>query len=159
MNKQYLIITFDSNPDFGNANSWPETFTSDWKQYYKEHQTDIDWFEVYEYDGKEFKCIKKVDEPLDEGMALYYWTSEQMNDYDNLDSPPIVEQKWPNTTRKSKLPQIVKQMITQTTYDFEGEEDTPDDCLTNLGHITWYDKDGNYWVYGEYRDTHFNVGY
>lgn len=138
------------------ADREPMTITDDWKKWYENNLIDYD-FEVYEYDeeSKEFNLIKEYDAPMREGMALYYWE----NDEDTVTCPPIIIKEFSNRTRDDEVPQIVYDTINRDgAWGYYGHEGPNDDLITS-GHINWYDKNHRYYVYGEYTDNHYSLGY
>jgi len=150
MSNLYLIMECENNDFDGEVT--PRAITKDWKKYYKENKDDLGYFEVYCWNGHKFKQVKDRDCSMDEGMALYYWTKEEMErDINELPDIPHVVKKWKGATRQDEVPEEV--------LSWEDRTDNWDDWLLNCGTITWYDDEENYWVYGEYHDGHFSTGF
>ena len=146
----YLIMRCDELYDQYDcdADRTPIAIVEDWKDWAKNHVTDYN-YEVWQYDGNEFSCIKEYDEPLEEGMALYYWERQE----DPEENLPHVIEKYPNATRHTKIPALVKKYLTNDNmHDI-------DDSLKTCGYITWYDENANYYAYGEYWDNNYLLGY
>ena len=104
-------------------------------------------FDVYELQkNNTFKLVKDYETPMEWGMALYYWNK----DADCEDVKPTVIKKWIRRTRRECVPKKVKQTM------LNGSE--IDDSLKGCGTISWF-KDHKYYVYGEYQDNFYSVGY
>lgn len=157
MSNLYLIMECVSGDLYGDVT--PRAITKDWKKYYEQNKDNLGFFEVYRWDGKEFKLIKKTDCFMDSGMALYYWTKEEMDrDIDELPDIPHIVKEWKGATRRNEVPEEVL-LWKDRTYDWDGEKAEWEDDLSNCGTIAWYDNEGNYWVYGEYHDRSFSTGF
>ena len=102
-------------------------------------------YEIYECTNTQCKKIKNYDDYDDEGTALYYWKSDE----DESVAPTIIY-KYPNKTRKNKIPSEVKAYI-KKGYDI-------DNSLSNCGTIAFF-IDDCYYVYGEYYGHHYPTGY
>lgn len=151
----YLIMRCDELGDQYecDADRTPITLVENWKDWAKNHTPDYA-YEVWQYnnDGT-FSCIKDYND-VEEGMALYYWDEDE----DPEENRPHIIANFPSTTRKSTIPSIVKQTIKKGAYTWNGKTGVDND-LSNCGHITWYNKEKRYYVYGEYRGNHYIVGY
>ena len=152
----YLIMRCDELGDQYecDANRTPIAIVENWKDWVNNHLTDY-YYEVWQYDNDgNFSCIKEYNESLTEGMALYYWNK---NEDPDEDSPHIVTM-FPFFTRYSAVPSVVKQYIKKGAYTCDDEKGV-DNNLISCGYITWYNKNNRYYVYGEYRDNHYSLGY
>ena len=151
----YLIMKCDELGDQYecDANREPITLVDDWEKWF--YDTNPEYrFEVYEFNNDEFTLIKEYDNPMDSGMAFYYWTAEQMEDEEM--SKPTVIQKWRNANRDTSVPESVKKAFDKGNDD----ELTFEDFLLELkcgGAVGW-NYDGKWWVYGEYRDHFYDWG-
>ena len=102
-------------------------------------------------DDNTLTLVKSADIGTCEGMALYYWKEDE----DPEDVEPTVIKKYPNKTRRDAVPKFVKNK-------FKTLSDTDDDLgrdVRSCGYTTGFDDDNNYWVYGEYRDNEYELGY
>jgi hypothetical protein len=106
-------------------------------------------FEAYRInDDNTFTLVKNYDTPLEFGMALYSWDKKS----DPEEVKPKVAKKWRGYTRDNPVPKkAVKEMSHKGVTEL-------DDDLSNGGTITWF-CDGRYWVYGEYFDSSYSLGY
>ena len=140
------------------ADREPITLTEDWKSWIEKTNPDYQ-FEIYEFQNSEFELIKGYDVPMEEGMALYYWTKEDMEMEDLVYIKPTVIQKWENKGRNEKIPQSV---LNIKKTDCEGAEPTEEEFrieVRSCGGSGWYDENENWWVYGEYFDNRYTYGF
>lgn len=144
---QYLIMRCDYlNDQYEcDADRTPITITANYELWLEKNDPDYN-YEVYEFINGEFKKIE-----LESGMALYYWGKDA--DIDS-EKPNIIE-KFKDYSRDYAIPESVKEYIELTVFDGSDY----DDSLSNCGYITWYDKDMNYYVYGEYYGNNYDYGY
>ena len=148
----YLIMKCDQLADQYecDVDRTPIALTSDWQTWVKENKPDY-LFEVWEYDiNNQFTCIKDYEDPMEQGMALYYWAPDE---YIHWDSPHVVV-KFPNYNRESPIPDIVIKRISTNT-----EKSEVYNRLESRGFIKWYDNEDNYYVYGEYEDDNYLTGF
>lgn len=104
-------------------------------------------FDVYALkDDNTFELVKDYETPMDWGMALYYW---QISD-DCQKMEPTIIQKWRYRTRDEHAPKKAKQAMIKGTDIF--------DDLNGSGAISWC-KGKYYYVYGEYQDNFYSLGY
>ena len=151
----YLIVKCEElNDQYEcDADRTPITLTENWGAWFSEVTPDYA-FEVYELRDNEFVRIKDYDTPIESGMALYYWTSEQMNS--NAMGKPTVVQKWKNATRNKSMP---KQIYARAKKFYVGTDAQMKHGLTNCGYVAWEDDKENWWVYGEYYDSMYTTGF
>lgn len=90
--------------------------------------------------------IKVYDEPYESGMALYYW-ADRLDPQENL---PTIVFKYPHYNRNTPIPPEVKRVLDTL--------ENVDACLDSCGSISGC-KNEDYYVYGEYMDDYFNLGY
>lgn len=136
---QYLIIKCEELGDQWecDANRTPITITNNWEEWAKKENPDY-LFEVYSYSNNHFKCIKEYDEVMESGMCLAYYPNDE-------DEEPTPIKKYPNLSRKSKVPkEVSKQIVKDENYD---------DSLHNCGYISWY-KNNILYCYTEYDNNH-----
>ena len=159
--EKYLVM--DCGNEYDNYEASPVTMTNDWKKWYDENKPNYR-FAVYEYNEQTnaFEIVKDSDDPLEEGMAFYYWKPDE----DPECFPPHIIKKWPGRTRKMKIPNEVlnwegKRWGDDWDIEFEKAE------LRMGGAFRWTAREwksedefveGNYYVYGEYEDNKFTVG-
>jgi hypothetical protein len=147
----YLIMKCEELGDQWecDASRIPITLTKDWKKWVEEHNPDYR-YEVYQCDDEgDFMLIKNYDTPIEKGMALYYWDMS-----DNCEEvPPHIVVKFPMHTRHLPVPEIVKDEMSKVD-----DQEEVENWLTNCGHITWYNEN-KYYVYGEYEDNFYTLGY
>lgn len=134
------------------ADRIPIALTHDYNVWFEENNPDYS-FEVWAYNGKAFECIKEYDVSIEEGMAFYYWENEG-NDLENI--APHVIAKYPNASRKDPIPQIVLDYMNAPGAEpMEGIEWVP-----QQGYISWLNtQNNNYYVYGEYQDNQYDLGF
>lgn len=82
----------------------------------------------------------------EEGMALCRWS----RDDDPEEVEPQVIYKYKNKTRNAKIPAAVKNAMSKLDY--------MENLVKNCGYMSGYD-DKYYWVYGEYMDDDYSLGY
>lgn len=146
MSNLYLIMECENSDH--DSEVTPYAITEDWKKCYEQNKDNLGCFEVYRWNGHGFKLVKNRDNFMNRGMALYYWTKEEMDsDIDELPDIPHIVKEWKGATRRDEVPEEVLAWKDRA-YDW-------DDWLLNCGTITWYDDEENYWVYGEYYDGHY----
>ena len=152
--KMYLIMSCTPLDDQYecDANREPIAIVDDWYVWFKINHPSY-YFEVYEWIDDEFKIIKTYTDAVEKGMAFYYWDFSE-NENLVMDEPHMIA-IWSNRTRKNSIPTIVKTWNrNHTQYNYEN-------CLKNMGHITWHESenlDGRYYVYGEYSDGFYTRG-
>ena len=148
MKEKYLIMKCEELGDQWecDCNRTPITMCEDWQKWYQQNKNIKYDFQVYEFKNNSFELIKEYTTPMEEGMALYYWTEEQDPE---KDSPTIIY-KYKNYTRKDSIPKECLPFIEKGT--------DLDDSLLNCGIIDFY-IDTNYYVYGEYNDNWYSLGY
>lgn len=158
MTMLYLIMRCDElNDQYEcDADRKPIAIVEDWAEWTAQNP-DIDYqFEIWEYDENTFECIKSYDQPLEWGMALYYW--EDGEDCEN-DKPHIIA-RFPNRTKDDSIPLLVEQTIAKGAYtDYEQIEKGINHLLEDHGAINWWNKNHRYYVYGRYEDGWFDCGY
>ena len=125
------------------ANREPMFICDDWSTLKLDYQ-----FEAYRInDDNTFTLVKDYETPLEYGMALYSW-----GEGDPEEVKPKVAKKWRGYTRNNPVPKkAVKEMSHKGVTEL-------DDNLSNCGTITWF-YGGRYWVYGEYFDSDYSLGY
>ena len=104
--KKYLIIKCQDIRNYLTSEDWegtPVAMCNNWEKWYQKNINKIDYtFEVYELNKKsKFKLIKDAYDFIEEGMALYYWESEEDKFKGKM---PKVIYKYPNLTLKDKMP-------------------------------------------------------
>lgn len=150
MEKYLIIKSQEEMRELHPYKDWkdiPITLCEDWKKWYKENVDKIDYaFNVWEFKEGKFTCIRKAEDVLEKGVALYYWTKDQAPECEK----PHIVYKYPNATRNSKIPK---------------------ECLSLMERGTdlndWTEEDGSisfmigtdYYVYGEYSDNHYTLGF
>ena len=106
-------------------------------------------FDVYQINNdNSLTLIKDYESPMEFGMSLYYWDE---NIRPETVEPTIIK-KWNNRTRYDNVPKMVKEEMRR-----EDIEEFSND-LQYCGTISWV-CDGKYWVYGEYEDFYYSLGY
>lgn len=139
------------------VNREPLAFVEDWKVYYESHKDDLNLFEVYEWDGENFTLVKEYEIPMEYGMAFFYVPYDEEGDEE--EKPQHIIKQWENATRNDLVPyEVLKAMYDKETYDYKGNRCEPENELSSCGCITWYDEEGNYYVYSEYHDNDYNWG-
>ena len=148
MKEKYLIMKCEELGDQWecDCNRTPITMCEDWQKWYQQNKNIKYDFEVYEFKNNSFELIKKYTTPMEEGMALYYWTEKQNPEKDF----PTIIYKYKNYTRKNSIP--------KECFPFIEKGVDLDNSLLNCGTITFY-IDTNYYVYGEYYDNWYSLGY
>lgn len=153
----YLIMRCDELGDQYecDANRTPICLVENWEMWYDENKPDYR-FEVYEViDNTVGDIVKDYEIPIEKGMALYYWSDEILELYDDNVPTPVVVKKWENRTRHDLIPDEVKeQMNCEDVYEFE-------DWLRGGGVINWRHKkeDDKLWFYGEYYDDSYSTNW
>ena len=106
-------------------------------------------YEVYQIneDGS-LTLVKEYETALESGMALYFFNEE--DDWEEVE--PTVVYKFPNMTRHDKVPKNVKQYV--KNFEQVGRNSN----LFACGNLS-YDNDGKHYVYGEYSDDVYTIGY
>ena len=106
-------------------------------------------FEVYQIDSDNtFTLVKDYETPMEFGMALYYWDAKA----DPETVKPKVVKKWLRCTRDNDIPKkVIQEMSRKGVKELDNE-------LPYCGTITWL-YGGRYWVYGEYFDSEYSLGY
>ena len=126
------------------ADREPYKVVEDWR---KERVKEL--YEVYEINGDgSLTLVKEYESALESGMALYFFNEE--DDWEEVE--PTVIYKFPDMTRHDKVPKNVKQYV----KNFEQVGGSSN--LVTRGSFS-YDNDGKHYVYGEYSDGLYNVGY
>ena len=97
------------------------------------------------YDGT-LTLMKKTETCKEEGMALYRWSKDD----DPEEVEPQVIYKYKNKTRYAKIPAAVKNAMSKL--------DDVENLVKSCGYMNGYD-DEYYWVYGEYMDDDYSLGY
>ena len=153
----YLIMKCDElNDQFEcDADRTPITLTEDWQKWFTEERPDY-CFEVHEFKDGKFECVKDYTEPMERGMALYYWTKEQM--YSSAVGKPTVVQRWKDADRGTPIPKRVRKIPKYNDWTealmTNEEAERSLDCR---GAIGWTADNGDWWVYGEYFDQWYNM--
>lgn len=126
------------------ADREPYKVVEDWR---KERVTEL--YEVYQIneDGS-LTLVKKYDTALESGMALYFFNEE--DDWEEVE--PTIIYKFPDMTRHDKVPKNVKQYV----KNFEQVDANGN--LSACGSLS-YDNDGKHYIYGEYADGVYTIGY
>lgn len=143
------------------ADREPLAIVDDWHKWFDEHRSEINYStEIYEWDGKEMKCIKGLYDYLSEGMALYYWD----NDADAESEPPTVVYQYPEYSADQPVPVPVvrefQRIIEAEDYDDDYTIEEAIDEIHRTGNCGILDHASNrYYVYGEYRDGQYDLGY
>lgn len=137
----------------------PMFLVDDWNDWIEKNHPTY-WFEVYKFaDSEKAELIKEYDEAADEGMALYFW---DMDD-DHEEVAPTVLAHYKDYTRKNKVPDEVWKVFRQGAYWADGDEMTEEEFKRDLdcsGFASWEDKEHKkFWVYGDYADGRYCVGY
>lgn len=112
----------------------PITLVENWEKWFKETKPSYR-FEVYEFIDNRFNCVKEYDTPMEEGMVFAYYGE---------DDEPIIIEKFPNATRRTKVP---KDILARAK---RGDE--YDNSLRNCGYISWLEDEVLY-CYTEYTDS------
>lgn len=144
----YLIMKCD--PWGYEYDSMPIAFVKKWKKWFKENQPQY-YFEVWEWKNGKFILEKDAETPVEQGMAFYFWEKGHWN-YDEM---PTVMRKWAGATRKDAVPEDI---LTFAMHHREDEEALMRE-LHGGGGFGWEDDEGNWWVYGEYRDHRYDSGF
>ena len=144
---QYLIMRCDYLADQYecDADRTPITITDNYEQWLEKNDPDYD-YEIYKFINDGFEKIE-----LESGMALYYWKEGA---FIESEKPNVIE-KFKDYSRDDTIPESVKECMERTIFDDSDYVDS----LFNCGYITWYDKDMNYYVYGEYYGNHYDYGF
>ena len=163
LEKMYLIMECHELSDQYecNADRKPLALTDDWEKWMKDNQIDT-LIEVYKWNGTEFTTIKEYDIPTRAGMALLCLTEEDIdtNCEDLIIYPDRIIAEYPGADRDTPIPKEVVDMLNKGIYDYNGDPDSIDiNDVKNCGAIAWFDKHGKYYVYGEYDDYNYNLGF
>lgn len=151
MEKKYLIMNCTNCYGFDQyIHRKPITLTDNYNKYIQEHRKEYDEFEVYELTDKGFILLEDTDETAETGMAFYYWTNEEMES--DITCQPHIIRKWRHSTRNNVIPNLVITSIQKGHTDY-------DNSLVNCGYISWHRTNGNYFVYGEYRNNYYKTGF
>lgn len=141
---KYLIVDCDVDYEVTRT---PIKVVDDYKKWYFENKENTRYFEVYQIDDSgDLHLIKDYDTFIEQGMALYYWLD---NDIQN--TPHILYQE-PNKTRNDDISSVVKQYFGNIS-----KEDKED--LQNSGYICKeciIDNEETYLTYGEYFDNNYS---
>lgn len=162
MKVKYLIIRCTPlNDQYEcDADRTPICLVDDWKKWEKETNPNY-YFEVYKCEnGKDFEIVKEYDKPTNEGMALYYWTPEEYEEDSFITPMPHVIKKWPDATRNNAIPQEINEIIKRGIKDFEGDTISKvefNKWLKGTGVVSWVDDDNNWWHYGSYADSKYDM--
>ena len=143
---KYLIVKIHELGDQFecDADRTPYKVVEDWR---KEKPKGL--YEVYEIQKNGFlTLIRKYTTVEESGMALYFFNEE--DDWETV--VPTIIYKYPGLNRHNKMPKQVRQYV----RNFEQVDD--DNNLTCCGTIS-YDMDGKHFVYGEYFDDRYIIGY
>lgn len=143
----------------------PVTMVDDWKQWYENTQPDY-LTEVYSYDGEQFIQVKSHYQSYKNGMAFYYW---DIGEDPAIDKPHVIK-KWPDRSSDEEVPEEIKNWAEQKRYDCMGDHFDLELALHDFprdDNISWFTgtfvdgkfKPNRYYVYGEYEDFHYSVGY
>lgn len=157
---KYLIVKCTELADQYecDADREPMFLVDDWEDWFnKNHPTYR--FEVYKFVDEEEATIEKLySEALDEGMALYFWNTDDNNE----EVPPTVIAHYKNYSRDKKVPDKVWKVFRQGAYcgdDKYTEKEFKND-LRCCGYASWNDKENKkFWVYGYYADGRYCLGY
>ena len=137
----YLILKCD--PWGHGCDSIPIAFVKKWKKWFKKNHPHY-LFEVWKWQNDEFVLEKDAETPVERGMALYFWEKGRWH-YDEM---PNVVRKWADAPETNAIPEDVLTFIMRYRKDTEAPK---------CGY-GWEDDDGNWWVYGEYRDYRYDSG-
>mgnify|MGYP006988872516 CR=1 FL=1 len=148
----YLIMNC-SEPD-EHADRTPLAITEDWEEYYDLHKSDLDLFEVYAWDGQNMEKVKDYDQPVEEGMALYYWTAEEINS--SIYYPPSIIKKWVNKGSNDEVP---LEILALNSYKYALKHGDVINWLEGWGWMKWYDESGACYIYGKYVGSNYIGGW
>lgn len=149
MNKYLIVKCVELSDQWEcDAKRIPITMTDDWQSWATNNHDMRGSYEVYELKNNQFVRIKEYDDFFEQGMALYYWTKDQDPETD----VPIVLKKFPNFTTKTPVNKEVIQFMKKLD-GYDGKE------FKKFGTITGTDENENAYVYGEYYDKNFDIGY
>ena len=127
------------------AHRTPMFMCDDW------HNLKLDYrFDVYQVnEDNTLSIVKDYETALESGMALYYWDAE---DDDPMEDEPTIVKKWLHRTRNDDIPKrVAKETRRKSVQEL-------DNSLAFDGTITWF-YGGKYWVYGEFYDSDYAIGY
>ena len=157
---KYLIVKCEELGDQYecDARREPMFLVDDWKEWYQKNLPTY-MFEVYKFeDDEECTLVKRYEESMEEGMALYFW-----GEGENPEAmPPTVIAHYKDYDRHSPVPQKVWSVFRQGAYWCDDEEYTEEDFkkdLKSCGGASWETKEHKYWVYGHYADGRYSLGY
>jgi len=126
------------------ADRTPMFICDDWKTLKLDYL-----FEVYRInDNNTFDLVKDYETPMSYGMALYYWDKN----VDPEEVQPTIIKEWPKREREEGIPKKVR-----TAMHRKGVKELTNE-LSSCGTITWF-YNNKYWVYGEYADFDYSLGY
>lgn len=158
---KYLIVKCEELSDQYecDADRTPMVLVDDWKKWYQENDPTYR-FEVYKFDGEEFTLEKTYEESVEYGMALYFWDAKE-EDHE-LVAPHVIA-TFKNYNRKSPIPQKVWSVFRRGAYWSDDTEKTETEFKEDLkfqGFVSWDNKDHTkWWVYGDYEDGRYCLGY
>lgn len=134
----------------------PIAMADDWKKWLKENYKKYDYSTVYEWniETNTFTLVKNWSDMLEHGMAFYMFEPQDLPD---TDKPTVIYERYEDFTRGDDIPSYVWNSIPQ-----EYKENT-EEIYTSLrenGYFSWLDeKTDNFYVYGEYEDNQFAIGF
>lgn len=160
---KYLIMRCYGTDDTNYTE--PVAMVDDWKQWYEDTKPQYRT-EVYSYDRNEFTLVKDCYCPYNNGMAFYYWEEEE----DPMLDLPHVIKKWSKRSSDEEVPEEVKKWAEQKRYDAVGDPFDLEQALHDFpreNNISWFTgnflnknfKPDRYYIYGEYEDSHYSIGY
>ena len=157
---KYLIMKCEELGDQYecDANREPICLVDDWEDWYKKNFPTYR-FEVYKFvDDEEAELVKRYEDYIDEGMALYFWNIE--DNYEEVE--PTVVGQYPNFDRNSPVPKKVWKIFRQGAYWADEEVYTEKEFKNDLasgGYAAWCDEARKkWWVYGPYADGRYAAG-
>ena len=141
------------------ADREPMFLVDDWKDWFNKNRPTYR-YEVYKFvDDEEAELVKNYEEAIDEGMALYFWNAED----DAEEVAPTVIAHYKDYDRNKKVPDKVWKVFRQGAYWADDEEMTEEEFKSDLkcqGYVSWDDKEHKkIWVYGDYADGRYCLGY
>lgn len=137
----------------------PMFLVDDWADWFEKNHPTYP-FEVYKcVDEEEATLEKAYDEALENGMALYFWNTDD----DHGEVAPTVIAHYKDYDRYSKVPDEVWKVFRQGAYWADDDEMTEEEFERDLdcsGFASWEDKEHKkFWVYGDYADGRYCWGY
>ena len=109
-------------------------------------------YEIYSIEENgSLTLYKNYETSLESGVALYSW-----NDGEEEETLPVVIERYPNKTRNSFSKSFIKKLKQRVKFTA-----TIDDILTNVNCSGAHGEliNDKWVVFGEYSDTHFDLGY